>query len=111
MKPPISNELDYYAILGVAPDVGAAEIKRAYRALVKQHHPDLYALNPDVAWEAEIRMSEINTAYEVLSDCQKRQEYDQRYQDRGTIWSKRGSKSATGKSESWAGSPAWASFL
>ncbi len=111
MKPPVSNELDYYAILGVAPDASAAEIKRAYRVLVKQHHPDLYALNPDVAWEAEIRMSEINKAYEVLSNCQKRQEYDERYQDWGAIWSKRGNKSAAGKNNAWAGSPTWVGFL
>lgn len=110
MKPPISNELDYYAILGVAPDASSAEIKRAYRTLVKQHHPDLYALNPDVAWEAEIRMSVINKAYAVLSDSQQRQEYDERYQD----WAahrRKGNKSAADTSAARADTLTWAGFL
>jgi molecular chaperone DnaJ len=62
---------DYYAILGVARDADNDEIKRAYRKLARKYHPDV---NPDP--EAQERFKEINTAYEVLSDDQKRQIVD-----------------------------------
>jgi hypothetical protein len=86
MNPHPPDGLDYYGILGVAPDASPAEIKRAYRALVKRYHPDLYALNPEVVWEAEIVMSEINGAYDVLSDSQKRRRYDQQLQEQAAAW-------------------------
>ncbi len=70
------DDRDYYAILGVPSNASPAEIKRAFRALVKRHHPDLYAFNPNVVWEAEMMMSEINGAYHVLSDPARRQRYD-----------------------------------
>jgi len=70
------DDRDYYDILGVPSDASPAEIKRAFRALVKRYHPDLYALNLNVVWEAEIIMSEINGAYDVLGDPAKRQRYD-----------------------------------
>ncbi|HLV97403.1 MAG TPA: J domain-containing protein [Ktedonobacterales bacterium] len=92
MQPHPSDDLDYYAILGVTPDASTVEVKQAYRALVKRFHPDLYALNPDIAWEAEIRMSEINRANEVLSDSQKRQQYDEQCLMRAAQWSTRGNR-------------------
>jgi curved DNA-binding protein len=63
----------YYEILGVKRDANESEIKRAYRKLARQHHPDL---NPDDP-TAEARFKEINEAHEVLSDPEKRQKYDQ----------------------------------
>ncbi len=63
---------DYYEVLGVARDADAKEIKRAYRKLAMQLHPDR---NPDDA-EAEDRFKEATEAYEVLSDDQKRELYN-----------------------------------
>ena len=62
---------DYYACLGVEPDAGAEEIKKAYRKLARRYHPD-------VAREegAEERFKEISEAYQTLSDPEKRQAYD-----------------------------------
>lgn len=65
-------ERDYYEILGVKRDASADEIKRAYRKLAKQYHPDR---NPDDK-QAETRFKEVQTAYSVLSDPQKRKAYD-----------------------------------
>lgn len=64
---------NYYAILGVSVSAHAADIKRAYRRLALQYHPDK---NPNAA--AEQFFKEVNEAYEVLGDTQKRYEYDQR---------------------------------
>ncbi len=63
---------DYYKILGVERDVSEKEIKRAYRRLARQLHPDV---NPGDE-RAEERFKEINEAYEVLSDAEKRAKYD-----------------------------------
>lgn len=63
---------DYYEVLGVARGADENEIKRAYRQLARKHHPDV---NEDKA-AAEHKFKEINEAYEVLSDPQKRANYD-----------------------------------
>ncbi len=63
---------DYYELLGVVRDAGAAEIKKAYRSLVMKYHPDR---NPDNPESAEI-MKDLNEAYAVLSDPKKRRLYD-----------------------------------
>jgi len=63
---------DYYNILGVKRDASEQEIKRAYRRLARKHHPDV---NPGDK-SAEAKFKEINEAYEVLSDKEKRQKYD-----------------------------------
>ncbi len=67
----MATERDLYAILGVGRDATDAEIKRAFRKLAQQWHPDV---NQDVA--ADGRFKEINEAYQVLSDPQRRQAYD-----------------------------------
>ena len=64
---------DYYAILGVDRNAEEKEIKKAYRKLARQHHPDV---NPGDK-VAEERFKDINEAYEVLSDPEKRGKYDQ----------------------------------
>ncbi len=64
---------DYYAILGISREASQEEIKQAYRRLVKQWHPDLH---PENRKEAEERFKEIQEAYEVLSDPEKRRQYD-----------------------------------
>ncbi len=66
-------ERDYYDVLGVSRSASEAEIKKAYRRLAMRHHPDR---NPGDD-QAEGRLREVNSAYEVLSDPRKRQTYDQ----------------------------------
>ena len=70
---------DHYEALGVARDATADEIKRAYRKLARQYHPDANTEDP----EAEERFKEISHAYEVLSDPQKRSNYDNFGDERG----------------------------
>jgi hypothetical protein len=65
------SKFDPYSILGVSPDSSDDEIKSAYRALARKHHPDL---NPSP--RAAERMKEINAAYAILGDPFKRVEYD-----------------------------------
>src|SRR3954454_3526160 len=62
---------DYYEALGVPRDAGEEDIRRAYRKLARQYHPDVNK-EPD----AEDRFKEISEAYEVLRDPEKREKYD-----------------------------------
>ncbi|KAI8977362.1 hypothetical protein BDF20DRAFT_820978 [Mycotypha africana] len=71
----LSKKRDYYKILGVSHDADSREIKKAYRKKAHEWHPDKY--NGDLSKEeVESKMAEINQAYEVLSDEDKRQQYD-----------------------------------
>ena len=65
---------DYYEVLGITKGASDDEIKSAYRKLVKKYHPDL---NKDNVKEAEEKMKEVNEAYAVLSDSEKKAKYDQ----------------------------------
>lgn len=65
---------DYYDILGISKGASAAELKKAYRKQALEWHPDKHKDNKEAA---ERRFKEINEAYQILSDSQKRQAYDQ----------------------------------
>lgn len=66
------NKRDYYEVLGISKDASKEEIKKAYRKLSKQYHPDI---NKEA--DASEKFQEVKEAYEVLSDEQKRAQYDQ----------------------------------
>jgi molecular chaperone DnaJ len=95
---------DFYRILGVAENASAAEIKKAYRKLAKQYHPDA---NPNDSAAAE-RFKEISEAYSVLSDDAKRKQYDQmrKYGAFGGMTGARTGRGGYSTSGSAAGGPA-----
>lgn len=69
----MADKRDYYEVLGLSKGADEASIKKAYRTLAKKYHPDM---NPDNA-EAEQKFKEVNEAYSVLSDPDKKAKYDQ----------------------------------
>ncbi|MBV9386343.1 MAG: J domain-containing protein [Chroococcidiopsidaceae cyanobacterium CP_BM_ER_R8_30] len=81
----LQNFRDYYEILGVPRDASIEEIKKVYRRLARQYHPDV---NPGKK-EAEEKFKDIGQAYEVLSDPGKRAQYDQY----SRFWNQRGFRS------------------
>ena len=68
-----SQKRDYYEVLGISKDATEKDIKKAYRKLAFKYHPDK---NPDNKKEAEEKFKEVNEAYSVLSDPEKRRQYD-----------------------------------
>jgi len=64
---------DYYAILNILPDADADVVKAAYKALIKKYHPDVFKGDQNVAHQAS---KDLNEAYEVLSDHERRKQYD-----------------------------------
>src|ERR1700732_4691450 len=68
----MADRPDYYKVLGVGKNASDEEIKKAYRRLARQHHPDR---NPD-SKQAEERFKQISQAYDILSDAEKRKAYD-----------------------------------
>ena len=68
------SKKDYYEVLGVSRDASDADLKKAYRRLAMKHHPDR---NTDDAEAAETKFKEVKEAHEVLSDANKRSDYDQ----------------------------------
>ena len=69
----MAEKRDYYEVLGISKGASDDEIKKAYRKMAKQYHPDLHPDDP----EAAEKFKEVNEANDVLSDPQKRQRYDQ----------------------------------
>ena len=69
----MAEKRDYYEVLGLSKGADEASIKKAYRTMAKKYHPDL---NPGDA-EAEAKFKEVNEAYDVLSDADKKAKYDQ----------------------------------
>ena len=69
----MNNFRDYYEILGIVPEADAQLIKRTYRQLARQYHPDLNPGNQS----AEERFKQLNEAYEMLSDPEHRRQYDE----------------------------------
>ena len=84
---------DYYELLGVSRDASSDDIKRAFRQLARELHPDA---NPDSP-EAEARFKEVALAYEVLSNPERRERYD-----------RFGPEGVAGFGDPTAGSAAWA---
>jgi len=71
----MSSNTDYYNILGVSKNASEDDIKKAYRKLAREHHPDM--VKDSDKSSAERKFKEINEAYQVLSDSTKRKQYDQ----------------------------------
>mgnify|MGYP002508890421 CR=1 FL=1 len=69
----MAEKRDYYEVLGVARGASDDEIKKAYRRMAKQYHPDLHPGDK----ECEDKFKECSEAYEVLSDPDKKAKYDQ----------------------------------
>jgi curved DNA-binding protein len=93
----MQNFRNYYEILGVSRDTPSDEIKRVYRQLARRYHPDVNQGDID----AENRFKEINEAYEVLFDSERRAQYD-KY---GSFWKQQGFQNGQKRPWGWNGKP------
>ena len=91
---------DYYQILGISRNASPQDVRKAYRKLAMQYHPDR---NPGDK-QAEERFKEINEAYQVLSDSQKRAHYD-RLGSEYSNWQRRGAPGDFDWSQWFRGAP------
>jgi curved DNA-binding protein len=87
---------DYYGVLGISRDASEQEIKQAYRKLARKHHPDMNREDKS----AEERFKEVNEAYEVLSDPEKRKMYDQ-FGSEWKTWQQQGGGNADDFWQQW----------
>jgi molecular chaperone DnaJ len=94
-------EKDYYSVLGVAKNASQSEIRKAYRKLAQQHHPDARGGDP----QAEERFKEISAAYDVLGNEEKRKSYD-RVREMGAAGFGPGFGGAGGAG-GWPGAAGW----
>ena len=96
---------DPYAALGVASDASAATIKARWRRLAREHHPDLVGGDADASVQATHRMARINAAYELLSEPERREAWDQAHGVRpaASRWSAR--SAPPGRAEPAPGGP------
>lgn len=74
------QSMNYYDVLGVSPTADDFVIKAAYKALAQRYHPDKFHGNAKDAADAEVKMRQLNEAYQVLSDPAKRRDYDVHFQ-------------------------------
>lgn len=72
------SDADFYEVLGVGRSASAEEIRTAYRELVKKHHPDLFSTPTEKA-EATAKLRQVNDAYKVLGNAERRRDYDKAF--------------------------------
>ena len=75
------SDVNFYQVLGVGQSASADEIRSAYRDLVKRYHPDLFHAAGEKATATE-KLRQINEAYAVLGNSERRQRYDQKFVQR-----------------------------
>lgn len=95
------QSVDYYEVLGVSSTADDFVIKAAYKALAQRYHPDKFQ-NPRESADAEIKMRQINEAYQVLSDAVKRRDYDASRRSGQSQQSQQQNTQQTKQQEDWA---------